>query len=118
MENTNWIFADLPYTRYDVDDFMRDESALLDALEQAQTADEAKAAYLAIDALSQRFSTTVTIAHVRHDCDTNDKFYDEEMTYWDTNLPRMMPLDERLMKTLLAHPFRKALEDAFGKIIL
>ncbi len=117
MENTNWIFADLPYARYDVDDFMRDESALLDALEQAQTADEAKAAYLAIDALSQRFSTTVTIAHVRHDCDTNDKFYDEEMTYWDTNLPRTMPLDERLMKTLLAHPFRKALEDAFGKII-
>ena len=117
MEQKNWIFAELPYERYDVDRFMQDENALLDALEQAKTAEEAKAAYLALDALSQKFSTTVTIAHIRHDCDTNDEFYDNEMTYWDTNLPRTMPLDERFMKILIGHPFRKELSDTFGEII-
>ncbi len=117
MEQNNWKFSDLPYERYDVDDFMRDENAALDVLEQAKTAEEAKAAYLALDALMQKFATVVTIAHVRHDCDTNDAFYDAEMTYWDTNLPRTMPLDERCMKVLLAHPFRKELSAAFGEII-
>ena len=117
MEQKQWTFSELKYERYDVDAYIRDENTVLDALEQANSAEQAKAAYLALDALTQKFATVVTIAHVRHDCDTLDPFYDAEMTYWDTNLPRTMTVDERCLKILVKHPFRKELSEAFGEII-
>lgn len=113
----NWTFAGLPYARYDVDDYMRDKNAALDALDRAKTAEEAKTAFLALDALERRFYTVVSIAHIRHDCDTADPFYDAEMHYWDSNLSRTMPLDERMLKLLIAHPFRRELSEAFGPIL-
>ena len=113
----NWTFPELPYERYDVDAYLVDASKALDALEQAKTAEEAKTAFLEMDELDKRFSTVVTIAHIRHDCDTNNPFYDEEMTYWDTNLPRLASLSHRTKEVLIHHPFRKELSEAFGEII-
>lgn len=117
MEQANWKFSELPYERYDVDAYIKDAGAALDVLEQAKTPEEAKHAYLETDRLSEAFRSSFTIAHVRHDVNTGDAFYDAEMTYWDTNLPRLIPLRERQMKVLVNHPFRKELAEAFGEII-
>ena len=112
-----WTFSELPYERYPVEDYMRDASALLDRFANAATAEEAKAAYLAMNALDCKFSEVISIANIRHDVNTLDPFYDAEGTYWDSNLARLAPLNRRTREVLASHPFRKELSEAFGEII-
>ena len=112
-----WKFKDLPYERYEMDAFLCDANALLDVLEAAESFAEAKQALLDCDLLEQRMMTVVSLCHIRHDMDTNDPFYDAEMTYWNKNLSRLMPLQKRKSAILVRHRFRKELEEEFGSFL-
>ena len=112
-----WKFSELPYERVDVDRFIADGLKLVEAFENAKTAEEAIAAYYAMDEAMQKVATQFTISHIRHDVNTKDPFYDAEQTYYDQNLSKTIVLNERQLKAMVNHPFRAELEKALGKII-
>lgn len=112
-----WKFSELPYERYEIDTFLSDAEALLKQLEEASSYSETREAFLAIDKAERKLMTVVSLCHIRHDMDTKDAFYDAEMTYWNQNLPRLMPLQKRNQALLLRHPFRKELEAEFGSFL-
>ena len=112
-----WKFSELPYERVDVDKFIADGLKLIEAFENAKTAQEAIDAYYAMDEASQKVATMFTISHIRHDVNTKDEFYDAEQTYYDQNLSKTMVLNERQLKAMVNHPFRKELEAELGKIV-
>ena len=112
-----WKFSELPYERVNVDKFIEDGLKRIDAFEHAATAEEAIAAYYAMDEAMQKVATQFTISHIRHDVNTKDEFYDAEQTYYDQNLSKTIVLNEKQLKAMVNHPFRKELETALGKII-
>ena len=91
-----WKFSELPYERVDVDKFIADGLKLIEAFENAKTAQEAIDAYYAMDEASQKVATMFTISHIRHDVNTKDEFYDAEQTYYDQNLSKTMVLNDRI----------------------
>ena len=107
-------FTEMPYTRPDLDAFKRQSLALIEQLEQAGDADQARQALLKLQDLEAGVDTAVTLAHVRNTIDTTDTLYDAEMTFLNEALPTLIPLQIRYLKALLACPHRAGLEEAFG----
>ena len=109
-----WKFSELPYERVDVDKFIADGLALIDAFANAPTAEAAAEAYYAMDEAMQKVGTQFTIAHIRHDVNTQDPFYDAEQDYYDENLSKTMIMQVKSLNTIVNHPFRKELEKLLG----
>jgi len=107
-------FTEIPYTRPDLDAFKRQSLALIEQLEQAGDAAQARQTLLKLQDLEAGVDTAVTLAHVRNTIDTTDAFYDAEMTFLNEALPTLIPLQIRYLKALLACPHRAGLEEAFG----
>ncbi len=107
-------FANIPYTRPDLETFKNQSLDLISVLEQADEHAKARRALMDLEALETTIDTMVTIAHVRNTIDTTDVFYDAEMTYLNEALPTLIPMRIRLLKALLACPFRRELEAEFG----
>jgi M3 family oligoendopeptidase len=111
-------FAQIPYQRPDLEALKRQSLSLIERLEQAGQPAEARQALLDLDGLEKTADTAITIAHVRNTIDTTDAFYEAEVTYFNETLPTLIPLRIRLLKALLACPFRHELESEFGNQIL
>ena len=74
-------FSEMKYMRPDTAALKEQLTELTRRLEQAQTYDEAKAAFLEEEKLSRSLSTMNNLAYVRHSIDTRDTFYDGEMKF-------------------------------------
>lgn len=109
-----WKFSELPYARPDMDAIKARYAAETERLAKATSYDEAKAAYLAQDAILSELQTVITIASVRNTMDTKDPFYDAEMTFLNHSMAAFSPLQKQALDALLATPYRKAFEGEYG----
>lgn len=69
-------FPEMPYERPDVEaakQFLADAAARLDAAESFEAAD---AVFVEVDKYTTDLNTMFTIAHIRHDINTADEFYE------------------------------------------
>ncbi len=107
-------FADIPYSRPDLVLFKNQTLQLIEQLAKASDARMARQALIEIQEMEKNVDTMVTIAHVRNTIDTTDTFYDQEMTFLNENLPKLIPMQIQLLKALLSCPFRRELEADFG----
>ncbi len=110
-------FSEMPYERVSTEEINKKFASLISDFKNAKDAEAAKKAFIAFDEYDRHIDTTVCIANVRHDIDTNDKFYDDEVNYWDESLPLVMESFKMWRDALLESPFRKELEEEFGEII-
>ena len=88
-------FPEMPYERPDVEaakQFLADAAARLDAAESFEAAD---AVFVEVDKYTTDLNTMFTIAHIRHDINTADEFYDAEVEYADTALPELQEYVDR-----------------------
>jgi M3 family oligoendopeptidase len=58
----------------------------------------------------------MTIAHIRHDVDTSDQFYDQEQEYYDQVTPEFTNLQQQYQQLLYESPFRPYLEEKIGPV--
>ena len=82
-------FLEMPYARPDIEaakQFLADAAARLDAAESFEAAD---AVFVEVDRRSAELDTMFTLSHIRHDINTEDKFYDAEVEYADAVLPEL-----------------------------
>ena len=110
-------FSDMPYARPDVAALKEEMTALTQRLQEAKDYPAARAAFLEMDSLSRRAETQITLASIRHSIDTRDKFYDDEMQFWNGVLPELEEYSQLWTEALLKSAFRPDFEAEYGKII-
>ena len=110
-------FSEMPYTRLDGNELKEELQRLTGRLRQAGSYEEAKAAFLASDETSRRIETQATLAHIRHDIDTRDEFYDKENAYWENLVPELQEYSQQFILEMLRTPFRKDFEAEFGDLM-
>ena len=79
----------MPYERPQVEElkaFLEDASARLAA---AGTFEEADGVFLEVERVTEHMETMLTIAHIRHDIDTTDEFYNGEVEFADQAIPEL-----------------------------
>jgi len=110
-------FSKMPYQRVELAPTQEKLQALLDNFKAATTSEEAFAAFKEIETFTGYYETMNSLAEIRHTLDTNDEFYDAENDYIDETSPELMPLEQEVTKALLASPFRKDFEAAWGTLM-
>ncbi len=89
-------FSEMPYARPDLDAVKQQFADLLARFKAAATYAEAHAVFLEEEKLNKHVDTLAQLASVRNTIDTRDKFYDEEMNFWNEATPQAAGVPERL----------------------
>ncbi|WP_050614626.1 M3 family oligoendopeptidase [Bacillus testis] len=90
---------------------------LLKQFKDAPSIDVQETAMKALNDLRNTFDTMKNLVYVRHTIDTNDDFYKEEQAYLDEVSPEFEELDAAFYQALIASPYRKELEEKWGKTL-
>ena len=110
-------FPQMPYTRPEFEAVNSKFTTILESLKTAKTADDAFAAYKEYDDYSAYIMSMFAIARIRNTLDTTNPEYDAEKTYMDEVLPKLQALLQSFTEVLLASPFRKEMEAAWGNLM-
>ena len=111
-------FSDMTYTRPDLEAAKAAISTHTEALREAESYEEARAAFLKMQALQSHLYTADTLAYVRHTIDTRDAYYDEEARFLAEHLPLLREAQQEFQKALLSSPFRPDFEAEYGGLFL
>ncbi|MBO4878679.1 MAG: M3 family oligoendopeptidase [Clostridia bacterium] len=108
-------FKDLEYKRPDKAALVKEFKGYLKRFKEAKSFDEANEAMLAWEKVTDKVTTQAVIASIRNTMNMKDEFYDGEKKFYDTTMPKLMPLMKRTTKAMLKSPFRPQFEEAYGK---
>ena len=110
-------FSEMPYERPDLAAVKQQFADLLAELQAAPDYAAAREVFLQEEALSKHIDTLANLASVRNTIDTRDKFYDEEMNFWNEALPQLQECENAWSKAMLASPFRKDFAAEYGDLM-
>lgn len=109
-------FKDMPYERVDFEKVTEEFKQLMEEFDAAKSGEEQFAVHRKYYALTDRVSTMMTIAHIRHDVDTTDEFYDAEQSYYDEKSPELSNLMVAYQKKMYDSPYRDYLIEKIGPV--
>ena len=109
-------FSQMPYRRVDMDAVTAEFQSLTRRLAEADSGEAQFAVHQEYYRLCDRVSTMTTLAHIRHDADVTDQFYEKEQNYYDETTPLLTNLILNYQKQLYHSPFRPYLEEKIGKV--
>ena len=110
-------FSERPYERPDLAAIKQQFADLLAELQAAPDYAAAREVFLREQTLSKHIDTLANLASVRNTIDTRDKFYDEEMNFWNEALPQLQECENAWSKAMLASPFRKDFAAEYGDLM-
>lgn len=110
-------FSEMPYARPDLDAVKQQFADLRTRLENAKSYAEAREIFLEEETLNKHVDTAAQLASVRNSIDTRNKFYDEEMNFWNEAIPQMQECQNAWSQAMLASPFRKEFEAEYGSLM-
>ena len=110
-------FSEMPYERPDLAAVKQQFADLLAQLQAAPDYAAAREVFLREQTLSKHIDTLANLASVRNTIDTRDKFYDEEMNFWNEALPQLQECENAWSKAMLASPFRKDFAAEYGDLM-
>ena len=110
-------FSEMLYTRPDVQELRAQLAALTKRLKEAADYAAAKEVFLEKEKLGKSIETQATLAHIRHDIDTRDTFYDEEVKFWSGAMPEMEEDFQAWNLTMLESKFRPEFEAEYGNMM-
>lgn len=109
-------FSEIPYKRVDLDHWKARVEDLIARFQAAKTFEEADAVFYEAELSDSDDVTMTSLAQIRRDIDTRDEFYDGETAFYDEEMPKMQPVFKAWTKATLESPFRKQLEEKYGKV--
>ncbi|MSS62364.1 M3 family oligoendopeptidase [Velocimicrobium porci] len=109
-------FKEMPYKRIQYEEVEKEFDQIVKEFKQAQNGEEQFEVHKKYYKLNDKVETMITIAHIRHDIDTTDEFYDKEQTYYDEIEPKLHNLSVTYSKMLYQSPYRDYLEEKIGKV--
>lgn len=110
-------FSEMQYTRPDINALKVQAERAAEQIEKALSADDAERAYLEWDNISAGYSTMYNLCYIRHSINTEDEFYSAENDFYDESNPLVTEISQRVAKAVAESPFRKELEERFGKVM-
>jgi oligoendopeptidase F len=110
-------FSEIPYKRPDIEEMKEEMRKLTEEFKAAASYQEAKDVFVRKDALERHIESVSTLAQIRHSIDTRDKFYDDEVLFWNKSFPELQEYLQEWTEALLASPYRRELSDEFGEVI-
>lgn len=110
-------FSEMNYQRLDLADTKEQLSNLTKAFKEADTYQKAKEIFLEKETLSNHISTLYNLASIRNTIDTRDKFYDEEISFWNDAQPQLEEYMQEFDKVLLQSPFRNDFAEEYGQLM-
>ena len=110
-------FSEMPYERPDLAAVKQQFADLQAELQAAPDYTAAREVFLREQTLSKHIDTLANLASVRNTIDTRDKFYDEEMNFWNEALPQLQECENAWSKAMLASPFRKDFAAEYGDLM-
>ena len=117
MLENNLKFKDMPYKRPALEEMKALYADLIRRLREAKTYEEARAVFLESEREDGRVDAQSVLAMIRHDIDTRDQFYDEEVSFWDAAGPELSALGQEWNKAMLESPFRPQFEAECGGLM-
>ena len=109
-------FCDMPYTRVDFAQVQEEFEQIMQDFEQAKSGEEQFEVHKRYYALTDKVSTQMVIAHIRHDGNTVDEFYDAERKYYDEQGPIFQNAVLAYQKLMYESPYRDYLEEKIGPV--
>lgn len=109
-------FKDMPYQRVDFEEVKGRFDEIMKAFQDAKSGEEQFEIHKKYYKLVDEVSTLMTIAHIRHDVDTSDEFYDGEQTYYDEVEPEFNNMLNAYQKLMFESKYRDYLEEKIGKV--
>ena len=109
-------FKDMPYERIKYEEAEKEFRSLIEGFENARSGEEQLAVHEKYYALNSRIGTMMTIAHIRHDIDTTDEYYNAEKEYYDEMQPKLANLAIEYKQVMYRSPYRNELEQKIGKV--
>lgn len=110
-------FSEMPYTRPDLDGVKEKLAALTERLKNAGNYQEARAAFLEMEAEQKHISTQANLSSIRHSIDTRDEFYDGEEKFWNRAFPELQEYAQNWTLAMLSSPFRADFEREYGDLM-
>ncbi|MCR4950868.1 MAG: M3 family oligoendopeptidase [Solobacterium sp.] len=110
-------FNEMKYERCDMDAVRSQLRELCEELKNAETFEQADAAFLKREEIMRHVATMRSLASVRNTIDTRDAFYDGEMDFWNADGPKTAILQKEWMEALLTSLFRKEFAEKYGEVI-
>ena len=110
-------FSEIPYERPDIEEAKAEIQKLTEGLKAAASYEEAKELFISKDALERHIDSVSTLARIRHSIDTRDRFYDDEVLFWNRAFPELQEYLQHWTEALLESPYRKEFEAEFGEVV-
>lgn len=110
-------FSQIEYSRPDIEAVKARIAALTERLLAAGSFAEAEKVFLEMEDYSAGVETAFTVAHIRHDIDTTDAFYDGEMEFIDAAAPELQEYVQNWGLALLKTPFRADFEAKYNRLM-
>ena len=110
-------FSEMPYERPDLDEVKALLEELTARLSAAKDYAEAKAVFLEFEQAKKHLYTTEILANIRHDIDTRDAFYADEMKFWNARMPELEEYQQNWTMAMLKSPFRPDFSAEYGDLM-
>ena len=110
-------FKDLKYERPDIGRLRREFNRYLREFKKAGSFEEADRVFLGFQNVIEDVSTQATLANIRNTMNMKDEFYDKEVRFFNSEMPKLMLLLKKAGKALLESPFRPQMEEKYGKLM-
>lgn len=111
-------FAELQYVRPDMEKIFARVSGDIAVLKEAKNYEEFRKAYMDYVEADTELETSKTIAHIRNTINLLDEFYEAEMVYFNSQMPKYEILKKEMGEVIVASPFKAEMEKEFGVILI
>ena len=109
-------FKDMPYQRLDFGAACEGVKALIEKAKHAESGAALWEVHQEYYTLMKDTMDAMTIASIRHDCNTADEFYNGEKDYYDEVGPELENLLNGYRMALYQSPHRSYMEEKIGKV--
>ena len=110
--------SEMPYERVTKEEAIAALTSVIEAVKNAQNAQELLAARETYNSLGARLMTMTSLASTRFNCNTKDEFYMGEMEYYDEALPEVQMYDLQYMKAFLASPYLEEAKASLNPLVV
>ncbi len=108
-------FKQLVYIRPNVKEVKKEFKTLIKHFKKAESYDKAKQIYFLEQNLFENIATNYMIADVRSKINTSDEFYEEEIKFFNQELPKIMLMAKKGREAILKSKFKADFDKEFGK---
>lgn len=110
-------FSEFKYVRPNIKQIEQQANEYLEKIGTNYSFNEELTAINNLSQLMDEVSSMITIAQIRHDINTKDEFYAEEVNFIDENIPYISAINNQLVNKLLESKNKEQLENHFGKLL-